>query len=206
MIENWNWFIEWTPAFLGSGLLISLNVGISYLVGTFMAWGVIGPLLVYTGECVGKPYDGDEPEKWGRSVNYMGMSGMEKADYVPSPRFWLLWPGVMVLVCYSMAEFLFHWKILVIAAQYSWTSTCESVNAILAKRGKPSAFLEKQAAREIDDSELVEDFAPKEQQIQPAIWLSGAVAVIAVTIIIFEVQFDINGEPPCSFSARCAGC
>lgn len=131
---------------------------------------------------------------------------MDKPGYVPSPRFWLLWPGVMVLVCYSMAEFFFHWKILVIAAKYSWTSTCESINAILAKRGKPSAFLEKQAAREIDDSELVEDFATKEQQIQPAIWLSGAVAVVAVTIIIFEVQFDINGEPLRPSSAYCAAC
>lgn len=52
-IENWGWFIEWTPAFIGSGMLIGLNSAICMFFGSFLAWGVIGPLLVHYGECIG---------------------------------------------------------------------------------------------------------------------------------------------------------
>lgn len=29
-IENWGWMIEWTPAFLGSGMLVGLNTASEY--------------------------------------------------------------------------------------------------------------------------------------------------------------------------------
>jgi len=63
-IENWGWYIEWTPAFIGSGILIGLNSAISMFVGSFLAWGLIGPLLVHYGVCIGKAPMPDDP-KWG---------------------------------------------------------------------------------------------------------------------------------------------
>ena len=36
--------MEWTPAFIGSGMLIGLNSAISMFVGSFLAWGLIGPV------------------------------------------------------------------------------------------------------------------------------------------------------------------
>ena len=32
-VESWGWFLEWTPAFIGSGMLVGLNVSISFLHG-----------------------------------------------------------------------------------------------------------------------------------------------------------------------------
>ncbi|KAK8098170.1 oligopeptide transporter [Apiospora kogelbergensis] len=183
VIENWGWFIEWTPAFIGSGLLVGLNVGISYFLGSFAAWGIIGPLLIYTGECQGSPNvsekDGAELyAKWSRSVSYFSMSGIGEPGYVPSPRYWLLWPGVMVLLCYSMAEFIFHWKIL-------WFG----ING-----AKPAPWLEKQSHKSVNESGvLVEDFATPNQQVPVWAWSLGALTVIIVSVIIFEVQFHING-------------
>lgn len=37
-VENWGWFIEFTPAFIGSGMLVGLNVSISFLMGSVIAW------------------------------------------------------------------------------------------------------------------------------------------------------------------------
>jgi OPT family oligopeptide transporter len=49
VLENWGWFIEWTPAFIGSGMLVGLNVALSFFGGSVLAWGVIGPALVHNG-------------------------------------------------------------------------------------------------------------------------------------------------------------
>ncbi|KAK8069952.1 oligopeptide transporter [Apiospora phragmitis] len=198
VIENWGWWIEWTPAFIGSGLLVGLNVGISYFLGSFAAWGIIGPLLIYTGECVGvpltSPEDGELHEKWNRAVSYFSMSNINDPDVLPSPRYWLLWPGVMVLLCYSMAEFIFHWKILWFGVKYAWVDTAGTINASLTKRGKASPWLEKQSHKAVNDSgALVEDFATPDQQVPVWAWSLGALVVIIVSVIIFEAQFHING-------------
>lgn len=37
-IESWGWFIEWTPAFIGSGFLVGMNVAVSFVFGSFLAW------------------------------------------------------------------------------------------------------------------------------------------------------------------------
>ncbi|RYP51802.1 hypothetical protein DL768_002949 [Monosporascus sp. mg162] len=190
-IESWGWFIEWTPAFIGSGLLVGLNVGISYFVGSFIAWGFVGPLLVYTGECEGAQLAPDDP-LWQGLVSYNGMSGMSDPDYVPSPRYWFLWPGVMVLLCYSMAEFLFNYKILWYGMKYGWKNVATTANAQLAKRGKHVAFFERQAAKENDNTAITEDFATPAQQVSSWVWIAGCVAILAVSMVIVDVQFDMN--------------
>lgn len=61
-IDNWGWFIEITPAFIGSGMLIGMNSALSMFGGSFLAWGLIGPLLVHYGECIGVSGNpGDDP-------------------------------------------------------------------------------------------------------------------------------------------------
>ncbi len=37
-LESWGWFIEWTPAFLGSGMLVGMNVAVSFVGGSILAW------------------------------------------------------------------------------------------------------------------------------------------------------------------------
>jgi uncharacterized oligopeptide transporter (OPT) family protein len=39
-VENWGWFIQFTPAFIGSGMLVGLNVSISFFAGSVIAWYV----------------------------------------------------------------------------------------------------------------------------------------------------------------------
>lgn len=111
-IENWGWYIEWTPAFIGSRMLIGLNSAISMFVGSVLAWGVIGPLLVHYGTCIGKEAGGDDP-RWAPLMSFTSLKNIGTGT--PSPRHWLLWPGVMIMVCASLAELFTQYKIIVIA-------------------------------------------------------------------------------------------
>ncbi|CAI4213354.1 unnamed protein product [Parascedosporium putredinis] len=157
-IDNWGWYILLTPAFFGSGLLVGLNTAFSWFFGTVAAWGIIGPLLVHYGECVGsQPYKGHP--KWDSYYSFNSMANIGKEGWVASPRYWMLWPGVMVLVVYSMVEFLIHGKVLWDGAKFAYRESCRSVNDMLAARGKSSTYLARQANKigESDDlaSQLV---------------------------------------------------
>jgi len=37
-LESWGWAIEWTPAFIGSGMLVGMNVAASFAIGSVLAW------------------------------------------------------------------------------------------------------------------------------------------------------------------------
>jgi uncharacterized oligopeptide transporter (OPT) family protein len=194
--ESWGWLIELTPAFIGSGMLVGLNVGFSFFGGTVFAWGILGPLLVQYGICTGRPLpaaDGDP--RWDGRQTFWSMSGINQEGYVPSPRYWFLWPGVLILVCYSMTEFLVHIKVLWYGVKFGYKSACRKINAGLAKRGKQSAFLEKQGAHLVgDESALVEDFAKPEDQVPTWVWTGGTVVMIVVLCIIGKAQFDMGVE------------
>lgn len=36
--ESWGWFVEVTPAFIGSGMLVGMNVALSFTAGSIIAW------------------------------------------------------------------------------------------------------------------------------------------------------------------------
>jgi hypothetical protein len=115
-LESWGWFLEWTPAFIGSGMLVGLNVAISYLIGSVLAWsvlsfafnfvwntnvtrGIIGPLLVAQGIAFGTPAS-DDP-RWSGYMSYSSLSKQFTTANHPSPRYWLLWPGVLCMIAVS---------------------------------------------------------------------------------------------------------
>lgn len=80
-IENWGWYIEWTPAFIGSGMLIGLNSAISMFTG---------PLLVHYGECIGEATIPDNP-KWSPLMSFASLGNIGVGTPSP-PQYWLLWP------------------------------------------------------------------------------------------------------------------
>lgn len=190
-IDNWGWYILLTPAFFGSGMLIGLNAGISWFLGTVLSWGLIGPLLVHYGECVGIQSMPDDP-KWSSIYNFNSMSGLSEPGYVASPRYWFLWPGVMVLVVYSMVEFLIHIRVLWDGAKFAFREASRGINNMMQKRGKSSNFLAKQAAKLDEADSLVEDFAPPSQQVPTYVWVVGSLAVVVMACIIAELQFHMN--------------
>ncbi|KAI0382777.1 oligopeptide transporter [Hypomontagnella monticulosa] len=189
-IESWGWWFEWTPAFIGSGILIGMNSALSMFGGAVLAWAIIGPTLVHYGECIGKPQVEDDP-RWADYYSFASLSNL--GHETPSPRYWLLWPGVMIMVCTSMAELFVQYKVIGYAGQVIWQKSCASINTLLVKSGKHSPYFSERAAREVKAAEgIIEDPAPAEEQVKMWMWSTGLVAVIAVGMIIFALQWGMN--------------
>ena len=95
-IENWGWWIEFTPAFYGAGMLSGMNASWSFLAGAVLAWGIIGPTTVSMGLTQG--IDLGEDNRW----VYTALHLKDIVEGKPSPRYWLLWPGVLMWVYFSV--------------------------------------------------------------------------------------------------------
>ncbi|KAL5640760.1 hypothetical protein ACGC1H_001300 [Rhizoctonia solani] len=102
-LDNFGWWLEFTPAFFGAGMLSGMNASWSFFGGFVLAWGIIAPSLIATGGAVGKQRAPDEfPEVW--SYQAMSFKSLDQYIHSASPRYWLLWPGVLVMLVYSFAE------------------------------------------------------------------------------------------------------
>ncbi|ESK88593.1 oligopeptide transporter [Moniliophthora roreri MCA 2997] len=101
-LENYGWWIEFTPAFFGAGMLSGLNASWSFLGGAVLAWGIIAPSLVKNGLAVVSRNKVDPNIFSVMSLNFIN----DPSEYItsPSPRYWLLWPGVLMMLLYSFAD------------------------------------------------------------------------------------------------------
>ncbi|KAK7959160.1 oligopeptide transporter [Apiospora aurea] len=193
-VENWGWMFEWTPAFIGSGMLVGLNTALSLFGGTLFAWGILGPILVKYGICNGRDLaPGDE--RWHQYRTYASLSDGTGPDGVTSPRYWFLWPGVCVLVCTSLAELLVHWRIFYLAIRYAWENT-KTMDFMRKKGGRSRAMFETQSRRAPTNRSgsafREEDFAREKDQVPLWVWGTGTVAMVILACIISELQFSVN--------------
>lgn len=188
--ENWGWLIEITPAFIGSGMLIGLNTAWSMMAGSVLSWGVIGPLLVKYGVCIGKRPVPNDPH-WGQVTSFTSLSGIGTKGWVPSPRYWLLWPGVMIMVCASMAELFIQYRTIYIGFRSAWSHSMAGLNNMALKRGKNIPFLAKHSVAQKSEDH-VEDFATSEQQVPIWVWTLGLLATVVVLCIIGALQWQMN--------------
>jgi uncharacterized oligopeptide transporter (OPT) family protein len=109
-IENWGWMIEWTPAFIGVGMLTGLNTALSFFGGSVLAWAIIGPALVHHNMAFGKAIVPDDP-KWGDYMSFGSLGLAASNKETPSPRFWMLWPGVLLMIVVSFTELFLQYKV-----------------------------------------------------------------------------------------------
>ncbi|KAE8404297.1 OPT oligopeptide transporter protein-domain-containing protein [Aspergillus pseudonomiae] len=169
-IESWGWYIEWTPAFIGSGMLVGMNVAASFVLGSILAWGVIGPYLVSHGLAFGK--EAASPDGL---VSYFSLSAEFADAQHPSPRYWLLWPGVVCMIAAAFTELFCQWRVLWIATRGLW-------QALKARRKKDYAYTTIGGEKNLAN----------ENNIRLWMWLPGLVVTIAVTCFITSVQFEMS--------------
>ncbi|KAK5691959.1 hypothetical protein LTR97_011130 [Elasticomyces elasticus] len=191
-VENWGWLVEWTPAFIGVGMLVGLNTAISFFMGSVLAWGIIGPALVHNGMAFGKQiFSPEDPqyENWAPLMNFAGMTGSSATKDTPSPRFWLLWPGVLLMIVVSFTELGLQYKVFYYVGKALWRATCDGLNACMRLVGKDSAFLTRQGA--VDEQHLVEDPASKQEQVKIWMWMPLLILSIIAMCVVLGVQYDM---------------
>jgi len=97
------------------------------------------------------------------------MSGSSASRETPSPRYWLLWPGVLLMIVVSFTELALQWRVFVYVSKAVWRGCCSSLNAAMRAAGKPSAYLEKQGHQK--EETLVEDPAADHELVKVWMWL-----------------------------------
>ncbi|KAJ8592368.1 OPT superfamily oligopeptide transporter [Rhizopogon salebrosus TDB-379] len=172
--ESWGWIWEWTPAFIGAGMLTGINSSYSFLGGSFLAWAIIGPVIVHTGKAFGIPAATSIPGQ----MNYASMSLTDPINH-PSPRYWLVWPGTLMLLCTSFTEVACNWKSVYAAVR----------TMVGALRGR---FHRDRDSFEKTDVEEFVDPVPPEDQVPFWLWGGVLFASIIVTCAVMGVQYGQN--------------
>ncbi|KAH9840347.1 putative metal-nicotianamine transporter YSL5 [Teratosphaeria destructans] len=188
-VENWGWLIEWTPAFIGAGMLVGLNTALSFFGGSVLAWGIIGPALVHNGVAFGKQEYPDDP-KWAPLMNFASMSGKAATKDTPSPRFWLLWPGVLLMIVVSFTELALQYRVFFLVGKAIVRGTAKSMNdALRFMKKNESAVLARYGLMKKDD--LVEDPAEEHELVTWWMWAPLLMIVIICGCVVLGVQYNM---------------
>ncbi|PLB53361.1 OPT superfamily oligopeptide transporter [Aspergillus steynii IBT 23096] len=181
-MESWGWFIEWTPAFIGSGMLVNVNVAVSFLSGSVLAWGMIGPYLVTQGLAFGEHRSTDP--KWSELMSYSSLSSeFANADH-PSPRYWLLWPGVICMMATSLTELACQWRLIWTLLRDFTRTLLQWVAQMLPERSNYRYTI----LSEPGSSDTLSD---KDEGIKTWMWLPGLLFVVAVSCPILKVEYGM---------------
>ncbi|KTW25666.1 hypothetical protein T552_03526 [Pneumocystis carinii B80] len=178
--ENWGWWIELTPAFFGVGFFSGLNAAASFFIGSVLSWAIIGPIISKTGIAPHYTVLSPEHPDW---VSYSSMSlqsSLNPNGFDPikssSPRYWLLWPGVMLMLCSSFAEVIMNGPVL-------WLGLKRVILVLYYKLRRKEVPVFKNA---------IQDPAPPETQIPAWQWVPLLIVSIIFTCVVLTLQYDIS--------------
>ncbi|KAF8962563.1 oligopeptide transporter [Flammula alnicola] len=170
-LENYGWLIEFTPAFFGAGMLSGLNASWSFFGGSVLAWGIISPALVKNGLAFGRPTSKEYP-----LISYVSMSFSDPTLYTekPSPRYWLLWPGVMIMLLYSFADVVF------------------TMAPLIKGMGSPALNPKNWFRAHTSINPEDEDQTPLDDRIPTLWWTTGLFFSTVMCCSILATQFNMN--------------
>ncbi|KAI0633640.1 OPT oligopeptide transporter [Trametes polyzona] len=173
-LDNYGWYIEFTPAFFGAGMLSGLNASWSFLGGSILAWGIIAPSLIKNGLAVGQSISDEFP-----LVSYNALSFDDPSDFTtnPSPRYWLLWPGILMMLVYSFTDLGMNSGFILSALRN------------LKFNADPRAWFRAVSDAAADDDE---DESPPEDRVPTLWWTLGLAASTIMCCAILATMFNMN--------------
>jgi len=163
-INKWNFYATASFAFFGAGLMTSPNNAASTMGGAVLGWGIVAPILLSNGVVY-------EPRfSFGRQITTK-----------PSARYWLLWPGILMMVCASFTELGCQWRMI-------WRGVKGGIAGIAGLFGrKPSEPRDKK----IEDDEDA-DPAPPHEQVPFLWWGSGLLISVLITVGVLKFAWGIG--------------
>jgi len=177
-VDNWGWYFEITPAFFGAGILSGMNASWSFYGGSILAWAIIGPSMVATGRAIGRPVDDGSGIPY---ISYYSMAPTDPTSTRTSPRYNLLWIGVLVMLVSSFVELFCQWKLIYSGVR---PMVFAARNKLRVRRGRPALVS--------NHDEPAYDPMPKSAMVPWWAWVGMLLVSIALTLIILGVSFGVN--------------
>lgn len=140
--------------------------------GAVLAWGIIAPSLIKTGVAVDYNYSDEFPEL--ATSNLMVFKDMDLYITAPSPRYWLLWPGVFIMLVYSFADIF----ISLIPSFRAINISKEDLN--------PRSWFQ----RSVHEEDI--DQTPLEDRVPHLWWIVGLIASTVSACAILATMFHMN--------------
>ncbi|KAF9239493.1 OPT oligopeptide transporter protein-domain-containing protein [Melanogaster broomeanus] len=175
--ESWGWVWEWTPAFIGAGMLTGINASYSFLGGSFLAWAIIGPIIVNAGKAFGIPANESVP-------GYMSYSSMQVTLSIIIG----FGPHAIIQVPYRSSESSLSTLLASLARNFDATSIFAAVRTMsgaVKERFRNQPF-DKRAEDEFVDP------VPEHERVPLWLWGSVLLASVIVTCVVMGVQFGQN--------------
>jgi OPT family oligopeptide transporter len=151
-VDALGWSLQATPAFLGAGMMTGTNTNVSFLLGTFIAWGVIAPYLLSQGIV--------------KDIYTFNKNSAAN----PSARYWLLWPGVTLMLVGSFTELFCQWPTL-------WKGIKNGLT---------------QFSGNDNEADAIHDPAPPHEQVPTLWWLVGLLCSVVGTVCTLYFSFGLN--------------
>ena len=183
--DAWNFYFTLSFAFLGAGLMTTFNNAASTMAGSILGWDIIGPILLAKGIAF------DPRFSFGKDVAVK-----------PSPRYFLLWLGIAVMICGAFTELFCNYKMLWRGVKGGAQTTYKSVRRLLSKsRQAPhhqTSLLALKTTdvntdmKEDDDDDEIHDPAPYYEQVPALWWVLGLFASIILTVVVLYFAWGIG--------------
>jgi len=125
----------------------------------------------------------------------------------PSPRYWLLWPGIMCMIAVSFTgktrtsilattiflltisiELACQWRIFFLSGKFLYKSASRVFARIF--KSKKQLYLDTEEDAEVD-SNFVADPSPPSEQVKLWMWLPGLIGLVLMTCIVMKQQFEM---------------
>lgn len=169
-------------------MLVGLNTSLSFFGGSVLAWGIIGPALVHNNAAFGTQVAPDDPH-WSGYVSFASLGSKSSTKDTPSPRYWMLWPGVLLMIVVAFTELLLQYKVIFLISKAVIRGTSRGLNALLKTMNKHSDTLEKRS--QMVETDLVEDPAADHEQVKVLVWGPLLVVSIIAICVVLGVEYDM---------------
>jgi len=161
-------WLQWVELFSRG---VSVSMKSLWLALISESYFKVAPSLIKTGKAFGVPISEEYP-----LVSYSSLSFKDADTYVqtPSPRYWLLWPGVLMMLMYSFADVVL------------------SLVPIIKTMAPPSSWFRRKWQSVSISSGGVEDQTPVEDRVPFLWWSIGLVLSTIMCCAILATLFHMN--------------
>ncbi|KAJ3100638.1 hypothetical protein HDU97_002031 [Phlyctochytrium planicorne] len=196
----WKWRIELAGAFVGAGMLVGVQTSSSFFAGSVTAWGIAGPALLATGVVAGA---------YGFPSNLNPSKPLSEEDFKSqvTAQYWLLWPGVTMMIASSFTDLFIRWRSLARGIYGGFAEAYEafaslrrtpapvpisdSTDTLTTEEGKSFMKTGSIKSKHLDDGEE-EDPAPPEFRVPVLWWGPGLLLSVIFTVVVLSTFFKVG--------------